>query len=199
MKGYIHRKKQGLTTKWEKTYCVLTFQAIYFTTMEDKKEYTNMLAISADCDGKLSETKKGHDKHIQVPVGLGEGEGATVVEYIHGLALLLTRGGKGEGREGRGRGGREGGKGEGKEGGKGEGREGRGRGGREGRGRGGREGGKGRGGREGRGRGGREGGGEGGRERGGKGEGREGRGRGGREGGGEGGKGEGVREGRGRE
>ncbi len=70
MKGYMHRKKTGLTKNWEKPYCVLTYQAMYFTTVEENKEYSNMLPISQSCQGKLSETKKGkgHDKHCQVPV-----------------------------------------------------------------------------------------------------------------------------------
>lgn len=72
MKGYIHRKRPGLTRSWEKTYCVLTYQALYFTTMQDTKDYSSMLSIYPDSEGKLSETKKGkgHDKHSQVPVSL---------------------------------------------------------------------------------------------------------------------------------
>lgn len=76
MKGYLHRKKPGLGRSWERTYCVLTYQTMYFTTMEDKKDYTSMLPVSSDSGGKLSETKKGkgHDKHSQVSSGeLGRG------------------------------------------------------------------------------------------------------------------------------
>ena len=70
IKGYIHRKKPGLGRNWEKTYCVLTYQAIYFTTVNDNKDYSNMLPIYPDSQGELIETKKGkgHDKHSQVPV-----------------------------------------------------------------------------------------------------------------------------------
>lgn len=70
LKGYIHRKKPGLGRSWEKTYCVLTYQAMYFTTMQDTKEYSGMLPIYPDTECKLSETKKGkgHDKHCQVQV-----------------------------------------------------------------------------------------------------------------------------------
>lgn len=75
MKGYLHRKKPGsLSRSWEKTYCVLTYQSMYFTTVEDNKEYSSMLPIYPDSDGKLAETKKGkgHDKHIQVQVNHAE-------------------------------------------------------------------------------------------------------------------------------
>lgn len=66
MKGYVHRKKAaGLGKAWEKTYCVLTYQAVYFTTMEDNKEYTHMFPLSTEVKGSVS-PKKGHDKSSQV-------------------------------------------------------------------------------------------------------------------------------------
>ena len=70
MKGYIHRKKPGLGSRWDKTYCVLTYQAIYFTTMQDNTEYNNMLTLSGDAADQrtLSESKKGHDKNSMVLV-----------------------------------------------------------------------------------------------------------------------------------
>ena len=65
MKGYIYRKKPGLGTRWEKTYSVLTYQAMYFTTMQDNVEYNHMLSLMGDAQKTLSE-KKGHDKNSKV-------------------------------------------------------------------------------------------------------------------------------------
>ena len=65
MKGYIHRKRQGLGTRWDKTYCVLTYQALYFTTMQDNTEYSSMLSLTTDLKANISE-KKGHDKKTKV-------------------------------------------------------------------------------------------------------------------------------------
>ena len=65
MKGYMYRKKPGLGTRWEKTYCVLTYQAMYFTTMQDNMEYNHMLSLMGDAQKTLSE-KKGHDKNSKV-------------------------------------------------------------------------------------------------------------------------------------
>ena len=62
MKGYIHRKKQGLGSKWDKTYCVLTYQAIYFSPAPDS-DYNQTLSLTADSG--ISE-KKGHDKNSKV-------------------------------------------------------------------------------------------------------------------------------------
>lgn len=66
MKGHIHRKKPGLGTRWEKTYCVLTYTAVYFTTIEDKGEYNYMLAVETDGNSTISEKAKGHDKQSKV-------------------------------------------------------------------------------------------------------------------------------------
>ena len=68
MKGYIYRKKAGLGTRWDKTYCMLTYQAIYFTTMQDNSEYNHMLTLTGDTHDQrmLSESKKGHDKNSMV-------------------------------------------------------------------------------------------------------------------------------------
>ena len=64
-KSYVHRKK-GIKG-WEKTYAVLTYQALYFTTIEDNKEYSNIIHLSADGSCTVSQ-KKGHDKHSQTLV-----------------------------------------------------------------------------------------------------------------------------------
>ena len=66
MKGYIHRKKPGLGTKWDKSYCVLTYQAVYFSTMQDNTEYSHMLSLTGDnLQASISE-KKGHDRSSKV-------------------------------------------------------------------------------------------------------------------------------------
>ena len=65
MKGYIYRKKPGLGNRWDKTYCIVTYQAVYFTTVDDNKEYNHMLPLSSDITGSVS-PRKGHDKSSQV-------------------------------------------------------------------------------------------------------------------------------------
>ena len=65
MKGYMYRKKPGLGNRWEKAYCVVTYQAMYFTTMQDNTEYNHMLSLMGDAQKTLSE-KKGHDKNSKV-------------------------------------------------------------------------------------------------------------------------------------
>ena len=65
MKGYMYRKKPGLGTRWEKAYCVVTYQAMYFTTMQDNTEYNHMLSLMGDGEKTISE-KKGHDKNSKV-------------------------------------------------------------------------------------------------------------------------------------
>jgi hypothetical protein len=65
MKGYMYRKKPGLGTRWEKTYCVLTYQAMYFTTVQDNTEYNHMLSLMGDAQKTLSKMK-GHDKNSMV-------------------------------------------------------------------------------------------------------------------------------------
>lgn len=67
LKGYIHRKKPGLARNWEKTYCVLTYQAMYFTTEVDNTEYSNMLCLSPGMDAKL-ENKKGRNASSMVRI-----------------------------------------------------------------------------------------------------------------------------------
>ena len=58
MKGNFLRKKPGISRSWEKTHCVLTFQAFYFSGEADTKDYSNMLPIYPNMDAKL-EYKKG--------------------------------------------------------------------------------------------------------------------------------------------
>ena len=70
MKGYMYRKKPGLGNRWEKAYCVLTYQAMYFTTMQDNTEYNHMLSLMGDAQKILSE-KKGHDKNSKVYINIG--------------------------------------------------------------------------------------------------------------------------------
>ena len=67
LKGYIYRKKPGLARNWEKTWCVLTYQAMYFTTELDNKDYSNMISLSPDMDTKL-ENKKGRNADSFVSV-----------------------------------------------------------------------------------------------------------------------------------
>ena len=66
IQGNIHRKKPGIGTRWEKTYCVVTYEAIYFTTIEDRGEYNFMLNVVPDGTTSVSEKAKGHDKHSKV-------------------------------------------------------------------------------------------------------------------------------------
>ena len=66
MKGYIHRKKPGLGAKWDKTYCVLTYQAVYFSTMQDNTEYSHMLSLTGDNQQASISEKKGHDRSSKV-------------------------------------------------------------------------------------------------------------------------------------
>jgi hypothetical protein len=107
LKGYLHKKKPGLGRNWEKMYCVLTYQALYFTGMEDNKDYSGMLPIYPDAEAKLSETKKG--KNSKVPVSLhlfligggregGEGRGGD--ELRQGWGGEGMSGGREEGGEG---------------------------------------------------------------------------------------------------
>lgn len=70
IQGNIHRKKSGIGTRWEKTYCVVTYESIYFTTVEDRGEYNYMLSVIPDGTTKISEKDKGHDR--QSKVGLTE-------------------------------------------------------------------------------------------------------------------------------
>lgn len=58
MKGSFLRKKPGISRSWEKTHCVLTYQAFYFSNEVDTKDYSNMLSIYPNMDVKL-ESKKG--------------------------------------------------------------------------------------------------------------------------------------------
>lgn len=58
-KGYAYRK--NWKKKWEKCFCVLSYQALYFTTSADNKEYTHVLHI-VDQKSSLTREKKGHDK-----------------------------------------------------------------------------------------------------------------------------------------
>jgi len=58
LKGSFLRKKPGLSRSWEKTYCVLTYQAFYFSNEADTKDYSNMLPIYPNMDVKL-ESRKG--------------------------------------------------------------------------------------------------------------------------------------------
>ena len=62
MKGYVHRKK-GTFGGWERTYCVVTFTAMYFTTGEDVREYHHMCMF--DGVGSVKREKKGHDKQSE--------------------------------------------------------------------------------------------------------------------------------------
>lgn len=65
MKGYMYRKKPGLGARWDKTYCVLTFQAMYFTSMSDNEEYNHMLSLMGDMQKTMSESK-GRDRNSKV-------------------------------------------------------------------------------------------------------------------------------------
>ena len=59
MKGHMFRK----TWKgWEKCWCVLTYNALYFTGVEESGEYSHMLAINQEESGGSIKEKKGHDK-----------------------------------------------------------------------------------------------------------------------------------------
>ena len=63
-KGYVYRKK-GAFGAWEKTYCVLTFAAMYFTSGEEVKEYNHMFVLGVDGSPSVKQEKKGHDKQSQ--------------------------------------------------------------------------------------------------------------------------------------
>lgn len=59
MKGHMYRKTwRG----WEKCWCVLTYNALYFTGMEESGEYSHMLPINQEESGGSIKEKKGHDK-----------------------------------------------------------------------------------------------------------------------------------------
>lgn len=61
MKGFLHRKTwRG----WDKCWCVLTYNAAYFTSSEENAEYSNMLPFS-EGTGSLKQQRKGHDKQSQ--------------------------------------------------------------------------------------------------------------------------------------
>lgn len=62
IKGYVHRKKTPFGG-WERTYGVVTFAAIYFTTGEDVREFHHVCMLSGT--GTVKHEKKGHDKQSE--------------------------------------------------------------------------------------------------------------------------------------
>ena len=62
MKGYVHRKK-GTFGGWEKTYAVVTYAAIYFTSGDNVREYHHVCMLSGS--GSVKVEKKGHDKQSE--------------------------------------------------------------------------------------------------------------------------------------
>ena len=65
IKGYLYRKKPGLGSRWEKTYCVVSHTAMYFTEVEGNSEYEHMFQVVAG-EAVFSEKDKGHDKNSKV-------------------------------------------------------------------------------------------------------------------------------------
>lgn len=64
-KGYIYRKKAGIGNRWEKTFCVVTHSALYFTEVEGNSEYEHMFRVVTG-EASFSEKDKGHDKNSKV-------------------------------------------------------------------------------------------------------------------------------------
>ena len=62
IKGYVHRKKTPFGG-WERTYGVVTFAAIYFTTGEDVREFHHVCMLSGT--GTVKHEKKGHDRQSE--------------------------------------------------------------------------------------------------------------------------------------
>lgn len=62
MRGYVHRKK-GTFGGWERTYAVVTYAAIYFTSGEEIREYHHVCLLNGSGTVKLE--KKGHDKQSE--------------------------------------------------------------------------------------------------------------------------------------
>ena len=62
IKGYVHRKK-GTFGGWERTYGVVTYAAIYFTSGEDVREYHHVCLLCGS--GTVKHEKKGHDKQSE--------------------------------------------------------------------------------------------------------------------------------------
>ena len=66
IKGYVHRLKTGgIRSRWEKTYCVVTHSALYFTEDEAHSEYEQMFQVVAG-EAIFTEKEKGHDKNSKV-------------------------------------------------------------------------------------------------------------------------------------
>lgn len=59
MKGYVYRK---MWRGWEKCWCVLTYNAIYFTGVEENAEYSHMLSINPEEGGGSIKEKSGRDR-----------------------------------------------------------------------------------------------------------------------------------------
>ena len=59
MKGYVYRK---MWRGWEKCWCVLTFNAMYFTGVEENAEYSHMLSINPEEGGGSIKEKNGRDR-----------------------------------------------------------------------------------------------------------------------------------------
>ena len=55
MKGYAHRKVGW--NKWEKCWCILTYNALYFTNVEDNKDYSAMFPISSEAKNSVQQKK----------------------------------------------------------------------------------------------------------------------------------------------
>lgn len=61
VKGSVQRKV-GWPGKWEKSWCVVTYNGIYFTSTEENKDYSHFVPILPESKNSVQK-KKGHANH----------------------------------------------------------------------------------------------------------------------------------------
>ncbi len=68
MKGFVQRKVGW--GKWEKSWCVVTYNAMYFTSTEENRDYSHFVPIMPDSK-KSVQQKKGQGSHPGLIVKVG--------------------------------------------------------------------------------------------------------------------------------